>query len=243
MKFQGNIGGLNFAKTRKGYIVREKAHIAKSRILNDPEFARTRENMREFTNILAATKALRSGLAHAITGINDGGSSARLTSVMSSIKNLDTTNIRGSRQVAVGVLSEEGQLALKDFNFNDQGSLKKILVHPFSLDTDDGIFTLTALKPKSGIIKPVAANRAGFNLFWSKVDFTTGATATASSGESLVVLDTDTPGNVTLTVATPPVGDGVDVFAIRVIFYETVNGVHYPLRTKEFSVASILSVL
>ena len=107
----------------------------------------------------------------------------------------------------------------------------------------DGILTMTALKPKTGILKPVSANRAGFNLFWSKVDFATGETSTAESGETLVVLETEIPGNVILTIPTPPTGTGVDVFAIRIVFYETINGINYRLQTKEFSVASILSVL
>ena len=53
---EGRVGRLSFYKTKDGYLAREKGGVSKSRILNDPRFARTRENMREFADNAKSSK-------------------------------------------------------------------------------------------------------------------------------------------------------------------------------------------
>jgi hypothetical protein len=48
LKMKGTLGGLTFYKSRDGHLIREKGGIERQRILNDPQFIRTRENMAEF---------------------------------------------------------------------------------------------------------------------------------------------------------------------------------------------------
>ena len=54
----GKIGGLSFYKTKDGYFAREKGGVSRSRVMNDPKFARTRENIREFNENIRAVKLL-----------------------------------------------------------------------------------------------------------------------------------------------------------------------------------------
>lgn len=39
---------MSFYKTKDGYFAREKGGVSRSRVMNDPKFARIRENIREF---------------------------------------------------------------------------------------------------------------------------------------------------------------------------------------------------
>ncbi len=47
LKFKGNIGSFPMYKTQDGFQGREKRGIEPGRVLNDPAFQRTRENLAE----------------------------------------------------------------------------------------------------------------------------------------------------------------------------------------------------
>ena len=48
IKLEGTLDGLTFYKSADGYLVRTKGGVSKTKIMNDPSFARTRENLCEF---------------------------------------------------------------------------------------------------------------------------------------------------------------------------------------------------
>lgn len=242
LKFEGNIGDLNFVKTRKGYTVRKRPTIPLSRIMTDPKFRRTRENMSEFGFIGQATSVFKKALSPAFQDVKDGGMHNRLLGVFASIKNLDVSHDRGSRTVTAGIADVAGQAKLNGFDFNVSAPLADILLKPYSLNTDDGILTITDLIPDSNLLKPLAAHKAGFNLFWAKVDFAHGEFTMANATEVLVPLDT-AEHDVTLTIPTPPTGAGVNVFALKLVYYQTVNGTNYQMNDSQYVCSKIIAVL
>ncbi len=242
IKFEGSVGDLTFVKTKNGYFVRKKASIPKSRIMTDPNFQRTRENLAEFGNVAQAGGVLRKSLRTAASDIQDGNASNRLFSVLTGVKNQDTTHDRGLRTVAAGIADVAGQAKLNGFDFNEGAPLDSILLKDFSLNTDDGILTITGLKPSTDLLKPLAAHKAGFNLFWTKVDFAHGISNTVQAPESIITLD-DAPHNITLTVPAPPTGTGINIFAVRLVYYQTLNGENYIFNDETRSCAKIVAVL
>jgi len=62
IRIKGNLGGLSFYEKDGASFVKEKGGIEKTRILHDPAFKRTRENMAEFGGSATVGKALRLGL-------------------------------------------------------------------------------------------------------------------------------------------------------------------------------------
>ncbi len=92
IKFEGTVGDLTFVKTKNGYFVRRKPNLPKSRIMSDPNFQRTRDNMAEFGNVAQAGNVLRKSLRTAANDIQDGNVSTRLFSVLAGVKKLDTTH-------------------------------------------------------------------------------------------------------------------------------------------------------
>ena len=48
IKLEGTLDGLTFYKSQDGYMVRTKGGVSKNRIMKDPAFKRTRENLSEF---------------------------------------------------------------------------------------------------------------------------------------------------------------------------------------------------
>ncbi len=242
IKFEGSVGDLTFVKTKNGYFVRKKSSIPKSRIMTDPNFLRTRENIAEFGNVAKAGGVLRKSLRSAASDVQDGNASNRMFAVLTGVKNLDTTHDRGLRTVAAGIADVSGQAKLNGFDFNAGAPLDSILLKDFTLNTDDGILTITGLKPSTDLLKPLAAHKAGFNLFWTKVDFAHGISNTVQATESIVTLD-DSAHTVTLTVSAPPSGTGINVFALRLVYYQTLNGENYIFNDEAHSSAKIIAVV
>src|SRR5258708_5131714 len=58
LKFKGNIGSFSMYKTQDGFQGREKSGIP-GRVLNDPAFQRTGENLAEFAQIAQSAKPKR----------------------------------------------------------------------------------------------------------------------------------------------------------------------------------------
>ncbi len=61
LKVAGTLDGLTFYKSVDGHLVRTKA-CSKSRIMNDPAFIRTRENIAEFGSTAQWGKLLRNAI-------------------------------------------------------------------------------------------------------------------------------------------------------------------------------------
>ena len=95
----GKIGGISFYKTKDGYQAREKGGVSKSRIMTDPRYARTRENMQEFAENASAAKLLKDAIRPAIVKISDPKLHIRLTSQMMKVLKSDLVNSRGNRKV------------------------------------------------------------------------------------------------------------------------------------------------
>jgi len=242
IKFEGSVGDLTFVKTKRGYFVRKKSSIPKSRIMNDPNFLRTRENNAEFGNFQQAAGLLNKSLRTAMSDVKDSNANNRLSTVMAAVKNQDITHDRGLRTVASGIAETAGQAKLNGFDFNEQAPLDSILLKDFALDTDDGVLTITGLKPSTDLLKPLAAHKAGFNLFWAKVDFAHGISNMVQATESIITLD-DSPHTITLTIPTPPAGTGINIFAVRLVYYQTLNGENYIFNDETRQSAKIVAVL
>src|SRR5690606_8958970 len=103
-----------------GFLAREKGGVETSRIKNDPAFARTRENGAEFGASASSGKLLRDSIRTMMQNASDSKVVARLTKLMTQIKNLDGTSARGERNVGVGIAVPQAKALLKGFNFNDK---------------------------------------------------------------------------------------------------------------------------
>lgn len=110
IKLDGTIGGISFYKSKDGYLAREKGGVEADRIKNDPAFVRTRENGSEFGNSARSGKMLRDAIRTMMQNASDSRVTARLTKLMTQIKNLDATSVRGERNVGVGIATPKRKL-------------------------------------------------------------------------------------------------------------------------------------
>jgi hypothetical protein len=56
---KATIGKITFLSTKDGHLAKEDRPLSANKLAKDPQFARTRENMKEFSNASKATKLLR----------------------------------------------------------------------------------------------------------------------------------------------------------------------------------------
>ena len=131
IKIKGKIGDLSFYKSAGKHLVREKTGIEKERLLHDPAFKRTRENMSEFGGSAVVGKALRMGLANVLHLFSDRYIVARITKIMRSV-NKKGTGTRGKRAFEI----KDNSFELEGFDFDKKTSFDRIFHAPFTLEVN-----------------------------------------------------------------------------------------------------------
>jgi len=128
----------------------EKGGANRDLIMNNPAFARTRENMNEFSGCGAAVKAIRRGLQNLLPEQTDKLFTSRLMQVVKEINRRDVAGVHGKRAIIFS--GERPYFATLVFNKLQDITdlLEKQLVWEHPLTKASAKLTLTALT-----IKPV----------------------------------------------------------------------------------------
>lgn len=229
IKIKGTLDNMTFYKSTDGDMVRKKGGVSKKRIMKDPAFARTRENISEFTSSAQSGKLLRLAVNDLMQQAKDSRVTSRITQLMMKIQKLDTVDVRGQRKVAVGLEEDEGKALLLGFNFNKRANLSSVLRAPYSTDPVTGEVSIPDFQPAIGLIAPEGATNVGLRSAFVNVDFETGTYEGSSSSMEDLELDMSST-DVTLTPASVPAGSGTDLLLLLIEFFQEVNGEQYPLR-------------
>lgn len=239
---EGTIGEVTFYKDQDGYRIRGKSGVSKERILNDPNFARTRENLSEFSNSAKGGKQLRKAISGLMLNAKDRRVTARVTKVMSQVKNSDLTSAAGLRNVATGIQTAVGKSWLKGFNFNVDAPLDAVLKTYWNLDTVTGEITMASLIPSEQISIPEGATHVTLSAAFLNLDFATEAVDLQLTNEvNLPINGTATP--VTLTPTAAAVGTGQSFYFLKIAFFREINGIQSPLKNGGFNALQLLEVL
>lgn len=241
LKIEGTLDELTFYKTQDGHLVKTKSGVSGDRIANDPTFQRTRENGSEFGAAASAGKLLRDAVRTLMLTAADNRVTARVTQLMTIIKDYDTTSARGERTVGVGIAAPGATDELKNFDFNISAILSSILYKPYTVDTATGVISISGLVPINDIASPSGATHVTLRGAWAKVDFAGNTSAVEYTNAVNVAVD-GTSGNVTLTPAGVPSGSGTSIFLLAVEFFQEVNGVQYTLKNGAYNSLSIVEV-
>jgi hypothetical protein len=241
IKLKGTIGDITFYKSQDGDLAREKGGVDAQRIATDPAFIRTRENGEEFGSSASSGKLLRGTLRTMLMTASDNRVTARLTKLMTDVKNLDATSVRGKRSVGVAIVLPPAQAMLKGFNFNIKAILGSILFKPYTVTTATGVITINGLVPINDITFPSGATHMSFKGSWAKVDFATNVADVQYSNAVNVPID-GASTNVVLTPPAPPTGPGTNLFVLQIEFFQMVNAVQYSLKNGAYNALSIVEV-
>jgi len=242
IKIEGTLDGMTFYKGKEGYLVRTKGGVSKNRIQNDPAFIRTRENGTEFGQSATSGKLLRQALTPLLVDVKDGTLMARIMKTMTLVKNVDTTSIRGSRNVSNGLSTAEGKGFLKEFDFNSQAKLKAVLLADYQLNTTTGEITIPNFIPLLQMNAPGGATHVSFSSGILHLDMTTGEKELQSSTLVNLPINGD-PVDVTLQPSSVPSGSGQVFYLFKLSFFQEINAIQYPLNNGSYNMLHIMDVL
>ena len=242
IKLKGKIGDLSFYKTKDGHLAKEKSGVDADRIKNDPAFARTRENGAEFGSSATSGKLTRDSLRPIAQSASDNRVVSRITKLMSQIKNLDLTSVRGQRKVGVAIAGATAKALLKGFEFNKDALLGSILYKPYAVNTTTGVITIPGLIPVNDIVFPQGATHVSLTGSYGNINYATSIADVKLTNVVNLPID-GTPASVTLTPTAVPTGTGAKVYLLKIEFFQMVNGVQYSLKNGAFNALRIIEVI
>ena len=241
IKLKGTIGDITFYKTQDGYLAREKGGIEASRIANDPNFQRTRENGAEFGAAGKAGKMLRNSIRALLQNVADGRMVGRLTQEMVKVLQADVTSVRGQRNVIDG----EAEL-LEGFEFNIRSKLGTTLYAPFTSVIDRVAGTLTVTIPSFIPINMVAApgGSTHFKIIsgGAAVDFENETFQVDTKECAPIALNTAPTAVISLANAVTANNTHPLFLALGIEFFQEVNGVKYPLKNGSYNALALVKV-
>ncbi len=241
IKFEGTMDDMTFYKGADGFLVRTKGGVSKNRIMNDPAFARTRENGMEFGSIAGSGKLLRSALGPMVFRAKDSKLTSRLVRVMGQLKNMDTVSARGARNVAKGLDNPLAIAVIEGFDFNARATYSSILNASSAVDVISGKVTISAFNPTEQLRSPDGATHFSLQVGFLRVDFASGGYELALSTEDVYPI---TNGIITpaLSPDAAPSIHGTGMHLILIEFFQEINGVQYMLNNGAFNVLHLLKL-
>ena len=242
LEITGTYGDMTFYLKEGQNLLRKKGGISKQRIETEPNFIRTRENMKEFRTNIGAGKLLRLALGSLVFKAKDSRLSGRLMQTMSKIKNLDGTSARGERMVSNGITTVEGKQHLIGFDFNIHAPLDAVLFANYTLDNATGTIEIPNLITQEQLRFPEGSNFVSLQAGVLNLDFATGLSELVLSPVSNLSIDL-VSNTVKLIPPSMPAGTGVMIYLMMVSFYQEINGVQYSLKNEEFNVLHIVDVV
>jgi hypothetical protein len=241
-KIKGTLDNVTFYKSVDGDLARMKTSVDKDRIANDPAFQRTRENGAEFGSSAKAGKLTRDGLRPIALNATDNRVVSRMTKLMTEIKNLDTTSVRGSRNVGVAMTSVGAKSLLKGFEFNSSALLSSTLFKPYSIVTTTGVITITGVVPINDVVFPSGATHVSFTGAYANMNYATNVVDFKLTNVQNVAIN-GTASTITLTPTAVPAGTGAKVFLLKMEFFQLINGVQYSLKNGSYNALKIIEVI
>lgn len=242
VKFRGKVGDLSFTKHRtRGYEVRMRGGVDKARIMSDPNFQRTRENMSEFGTAAKTAKLIRIQLNNLLRGTADKTFRNRLTSAVHRIVKSDTENVRGER-----VFMPENSSRLKGFEFNANSSLEFMfserLSPSFDRPTGEVSLIIPDFDPRIAVTLLEGATHIRFTLAAVEQTLDPDVVPRPVSERSEYIKLIGQHSEETIQVSLPADSDKVVYIIAGIETFLESNDVYYPLKNNPYNAMTIVDV-
>ena len=132
IKIKGSLGGLTFYEQNGKNLIKTASGVSKERILSDPAYRRTRENMQEFGAAASVAKSIRMGFAGINREVRTDGMAGRLTGVMKKLNRVGPGN-RGERSFEILANKQ----MLEGFEFQKRLPFRTVFYAPQGAPTID----------------------------------------------------------------------------------------------------------
>ena len=241
LQLKGSVGKFTFYKRDGEYLARTKGGVSKEKILNDPAFIRTRENMAEFGRAGKAGKLLRACLNGLLINCKDSSRVGRMTRAFTIVVKADATNARGLRNVIDG----EAEL-MEGFEMNKNGALGSTFFAPFTatIDRVTGALTVSipSFVPLNMINAPKGATHFKLNSAGTAIDFENESYEVEVNSSTELPWDNTATAVLTLTNQLTANSTHPLFLVLGIEFFQSLNGGMYPLKNGTFNPMAIVKV-
>lgn len=223
LQVQGTVGNVCFYKSNGEYLVRSKGSVSKSKIKNHQSYARTRENMAEFTRAAQAGKLFRKAFHSLVVRVGKKGVANRLMKKMMQVIKADDVNSRGDRTV------KDGQQQLLDgFEFNENITLTSRLRIPLNavIDRRKGLMTvdIKAFSAGTAISAPEGATHFRLYAGGAAIDFENNAYDVETSESGYLPINRKKTSPIQLIQKIKPESSGSLFLLLGIEFLTLLNG-------------------
>lgn len=241
LKVRGTIDELNFYKKNGEYLIRRKGGIDKERILKDPKFARTRENMEQFKAVALDLKLFRDSFPNLKKNIAGKIAFTSLSRLMYQVTKLDTISPRGKRKLSIGIREAGGIEGFKHLSLVHGALLNQLLLTPYAVNRTTGVVTTNPFIPENEINYPDSATHYNMQACVVAIDFNQMISEVFYTNTVQGPIDM-TETTVTLTpTAFPTLPGDVALFVIMSFtFSQFSNGFYYPLKSNHGTAMEII---
>lgn len=234
----GTVGGLSFYKTKDGHMAREKGGVSKERIMTDPKYARTRENLKEFTENARTVKMVKDTIRPAVLRIADAKLHNRLIREMMKVLRTDPVNGRGKRIVAEGDWN-----LIQGFEINSSAVLSgsvKTEITVTNTPTEWG-FSIDPFLPVDFLSIPLGATHFKLMAAGASFDFQAGTKSFILDAGINHPLE-ELTGIISMTIPKAGLPEPNKLFIMGIEFLQVVNGQNYAFNSEEHNAAAIITV-
>jgi hypothetical protein len=184
------------------------------------------ENGLEFGSCSKSGKLIRTALRRFLKNASDSEVSARLVKVLHEVKKQDLVSARGDRHPANGLLTQAGKNLLKNFNFNAEAPLSRLIKTSITVDAANYSAGITAFKPAQDLQWPGGATHFSLKGGWLHLDLANNTFELAETN-ILTAAKHQPATNILLQAASPPTPYPVKLFVLKLEFLQEINGVQY----------------
>lgn len=242
IKLDGVLDNIVFYRSTDGFMARLNNPLTPERIASDPSFARTRENMAEFSRAGKGAKLLRTALRSELQKVSDGRANSRLLREMMRVVKSDAVSARGERNLVEGE-----KTLLEGFDFNGTAPLGSTFFAPYSLALDRttgaGTLSIPPFVPANAVEAPEGATHLRINTAAVAVDFLAESYFYAGAASEPIALNGAATTQLTLAANLGANPAGALFAVVGVEFFQEVNHTHYALNNGSFNALMIAKVL
>ena len=222
-------------------MARTKGGVTKNRILTDPTFVRTRENMAEFARAGKSSKLLRTSLNALLVNCRDSNRTARMTRAFVAVVKADAVNERGLRNVLDG----ETEL-MEGFEMNRNSALSSTLYAPYTATIDrvtgELVVNIPSFIPLNLVSAPAGTTHFKINSAGVAVDFENESYEVNVNSSAEMPWTVAPTAAITLTNAVTPNSTHPLFLVLGLEFFQSINGNVYPLKNSSFNAIAIVKV-
>jgi hypothetical protein len=237
----GSIDNLSFSKSPFGYLAKRKTGPTRKAVLQDKNFARTRENAADFKTAVRAATMIRHSLQPFLRAATNVWLNGRMNGLLLKAVRADTTNRRGKKVVPTG-----GLTILKKFEINHKNTMaeRRGFVYKATMNVKGNMqLSIDPFFPKKTLAPPEDATHFKIVSAGAALDFKKYTTSKNFQLSPLLAINSKKlPPLILKHYINATVGQSL-LLAVGIVFYKTMDGKEKMLKGGAMKIVAVREVI